>query len=650
MGHLILIIEDSKTIAMYETQTLTSAGYDVIVAHNAQDAKALVKKHKSDIMLCIVDINLPEDKEHALDYLLKQNIPSIAMTGSFHPKLREKVIDKNIIDYIVLEDDQQLEFLQATVKRIINNEHRKILIVDDSKASRFALNNLLKFQNFTIVEAADAKDALKILKKNKDISIALIDYEMPGMNGAELTRLIRQKNSRMQLSILAISVHDDPMITIEFLKAGANDFITKPYVKEEVLARISVNIDMIDQHNALQNEVKERKKIEEKLKVSQQNSEAANLAKSNFLANMSHEVRTPMNAIIGFVDVLCKSETSIDKLEKLNIIKKSGTSLMGVIDDILDFSKIESGKLNIEHLLFKTEEPFEFITKLFNERAKQKGISIKLKIDSDMPKDAYGDVTRLKQIYSNLLSNAVKFSHRNSKIEVNLSYLDSSDSLLCSVKDYGIGIAKENINRVFQIFEQEDTSTTRNFGGSGLGLSISKSLANMMNGDLYLESELDKGSTFFFQVELFKDVDKLLASVPETEPESVNSNSVLDARVLLVEDNRSNQLLMNIFLDELGLKSELANDGIEAVQAYKSRKYDLILMDENMPNLSGIEATAQIRKLEQERGSAPVPIIAVTANALKGDREKFIDAGMDDYISKPIDQAELERIIRKYLP
>jgi CheY-like chemotaxis protein len=364
---------------------------------------------------------------------------------------------------------------------------------------------------------------------------------------------------------------------------------------------------------------------------------------------MSHEVRTPMNAIIGFIDVLCKSETSNDRLEKLNIIKESGASLMNVIDDILDFSKIESGKFNIDNHLFKTEEPFELTTKLFTEKAKQKGISINLNIDEDVPKDAFGDITRVKQIYSNLLSNAIKFSHQNSKIEVHLSYIQPSYSLLCSVQDSGIGIAKDNIDRIFQVFEQEDTSTTRNFGGSGLGLSISKSLAKMMNGDLYLESELNKGSTFFFRVELFKDVDRELVLSQGVELESASSNSPLHAKVLLVEDNKSNQLLMNILLDELGLESDIANDGLEAVEAYNSRKYDLILMDENMPNLNGIQATAVIRKHEHEKGDTQTPIIAVTANALKGDRERFLDAGMNDYIAKPIDQVELEKVIRKHL-
>ncbi len=649
MRKLILIIEDNKTIAMYESETLINAGYDVVTAHNSEQAKAFVLEHKKDIFLAIVDINLPDDKVHILDYLLRKNIPAIAMTGSFHPELRDQVIDKDIIDYIVLEDDQQLEYLQATVNRIMNNKHKKILIVDDSKASRFALKKLLMFQNFTIFEAGNAKEALAVLKEHNDICIALIDYEMPGMNGAELARIIRHNYSRMELSILAISAHSESLITIEFLKAGANDFITKPYVREEVLARMAVNIDMIDQHHSLQSEIYERKKAEVALLESQQKSEAASLAKSNFLANMSHEVRTPMNAILGFVDVLCKHETSEEKLEKLNIIKESGTSLMNIIDDILDFSKLESGKLNIENILFKTSEPFEFITKLFNERARQKGISITLDIAKDLPADAYGDITRIKQIYSNLLSNALKFSHNNSKIEVSLRYLDTSSSLLCSVKDYGIGIAKENLARIFQVFEQEDTSTTRNFGGSGLGLSISKSLAKMMHGKLYVESEIEKGSTFFFQVELFKDVDKNLELVEEDSTNTEQSTSELHARVLLVEDNKSNQLLMKIFLEELGLTTDIANDGLEAVSTYEKTKYDIILMDENMPNLNGIMATERIRQIEKETKADPIPIIAVTANALKGDREKFLASGMNDYIAKPIELTELEKVLRRHL-
>jgi len=651
MNKLILVIEDNKTIAMYEQETLLNVGYDVIVAHNLEDAKTLIHEHKREIILSIVDINLPNDKEQALEYLLKRNIPSIAMTGSFHPKLRDKIVDKNVVDYIVLEDDQQLELLQATVSRIINNENRKVLIVDDSKASRFALKNLLQSQNFSIFEASDGISALKTLQDHNDITLALIDYEMPKMNGAELTRVIRKNFTRAELSILAISMHTSPIITIEFLKAGANDFITKPYIKEEVLARISVHLDMLDQHRTLENEIKTRKSMEEALQVSQRNALKANLAKSNFLANMSHEVRTPMNAILGFVDILCKNEKVEENLEQLHIIKESGTSLMDIIDDILDFSKIESGKIHIENLLFDTQAPFISITKLMYAKAKEKEISIELKIDENLPPKAYGDFTRIKQVYANLLSNAIKFSPQNSVVEVNVTRMLGTQSLLCRVKDYGPGIAKENQKKVFNMFEQEDDSTTRKFGGSGLGLTISRSLAKMMQGKLYLESEPGEGSTFLFEVELFKDLHQHIQEQQDEEAliDAATSDAPLSAKVLVVEDNKSNQLFMNIILEDLGLDIDIVNDGLEAIQAYESNAYDIILMDENMPNLNGIEATAAIRKIESQTHSERTPIVAVTANALSGDRERFLNADMDEYISKPVNSLEIEKILRKLL-
>jgi len=648
MDKLILIIEDNKTIAMYEKQTLIKAGYNVIIAHDLEETKKIVTEHYNNISICIVDVNLPVTKDEVLNYLLKRNLPSIAMTGSFHPKLRNKIVDKNIIDYIVLEDDQQLELLQSTVNRIINNKHRKILIVDDSKSSRFALKNLLNFQNFTILEAHDAKEALRILRKHNDISIAFIDYEMPEMNGAELTRIIRKSFSRMELSIFAISVHTEPIITIEFLKAGANDFITKPYVKEEVLARIGVNIDIMDQHLHLQKEIQEREKIEYELQEAKKLAQKANEAKSNFLANMSHEIRTPMNAILGFVDLLHKNETSIDNLAKLNIIKKSGESLMDIINDILDFSKIETGKLGFDKQLFNTKEPFELIVKLFHPKAEEKKIKINLEIDSNLPKKAYGDTTRIKQIISNLLSNAIKFSEENSQIDINISYKKDQEKLYFSIKDYGIGISQKNLNKVFQIFEQEDNSTTRKYGGSGLGLPISKALAQMMDGDITLDSQLNHGSTFYFSVDLFQNIQEHIQNQKKDNKDNYDYNldENLHGDILLVEDNKSNQLLMGILLEDLGLKISIANDGLEAVKSFQENEYDIILMDENMPNMNGIEATQKIRSIKDKK---QIPIIAVTANALKGDRERFLEAGMDDYISKPIDSDKLELILRKFL-
>lgn len=675
MNDLILVVEDNKTIAMYQKRVLETAGMSVIVAHNKVELDELLRLHNKKIMLAVVDINLPECEDCVLNHLLKLNMPCIAMTGSFHAKLRDKVINKKLIDYIVLEDDQNLELLKSTILRIINNKETKILIVDDSRASRFALKDLLEQQNYTVLEAADGIEALRCLRENDNIKVALVDYEMPHMNGAELTRLIRKEYSRTDMSILAISVHTEPIITIELLKAGANDFITKPYIKEEVIARISVNIDMIDQNRMLQKEIERRKIIEKQLetnnesltivldeslehkqnliktnrqlKKSQEQARVANLAKSSFLANMSHEIRTPLNAILGFIDILFKEESSEAKREKLKIIKKSGNSLLTIINDILDFSKIESGKFAIDKVHFKAREPFELITNLFYEKAEEKYIKLQLNIDDTLPENAYGDDTRIKQIYSNLLSNAIKFSYENTLIEMDVKYDEKSNFLTCSVKDSGIGIASEKLSTIFHAFEQEDSSITRKYGGTGLGLSISKTLAEMMGGDLSVESSLGKGSTFSFFLDVFSEVDENL--IFEYDDTTHSDNDVkLSGKILVVEDNKTNQLLMEILLTELGLEVVIANDGLEAIEMFDKDDFALILMDENMPNMNGIEATQEIRRRE-ENTKKQIPIVAVTANAFKSDRDRFLSVGMNDYISKPIDQDKLEKVLVNFL-
>ena len=413
-------------------------------------------------------------------------------------------------------------------------------------------------------------------------------------------------------------------------------YVTWKDIDKEILAKEQ----LIDSEKKLQflNE-----NLEEKIKERTQELEFALRAKSDFLANMSHEIRTPLNGIIGFIDILFKNEKEKDKLKKLAIIKESGHSLLNIINDILDFSKIESNKMIIEKIPIDIHNVFAHVIELFFSKAKERDINIKLNISDDLPVKSLGDSTRLKQIFSNLLSNAVKFSNEGSIIKVNISYLQESKKLYCEIIDTGKGIASENIEKVFKSFEQADSSVTRSHGGTGLGLAISKALIEYMGGEIGVESKLDIGSTFHFTIQLFDVEEKLEEkSTPKLHTKE------LSGKALIVEDNKTNQMLLRMLLDDLNIESDIANDGLEAVEAVKNKEYDIILMDENMPNMNGIEATKQIRELESKKQST-TPIVAVTANALVEDKKRFLEAGMDDYLSKPIVYSELQRVLSKYL-
>ncbi len=371
---------------------------------------------------------------------------------------------------------------------------------------------------------------------------------------------------------------------------------------------------------------------------------ASERAKSDFLANMSHEIRTPLNAILGFVEILSSEVKDKKLLSYIKTIDSSSQGLLQVIEDILDFSKIESGKLNIDKIKFRTEKSFKSIVELFTIKADEKGIDMTLKFDNSIPPVICTDPLRIKQIISNLLSNAIKFTPSGKRIEIIVYY--AQEQLQVYVKDEGKGIARDKLVHIFNSFSQEDTSTTRRYGGTGLGLTISRKLVELLGGKLHVTSKLGVGSEFYFYVPA-KAYDSLPEDKKRKEHESGFDKS---ATILLVEDNRSNQIFMKIIFKKIGVQYDIANDGVEAVEMYKSREYGLILMDENMPNMNGIEATKKILEIEKETNQKHTPIIALTANALKGDRERFISAGMDDYTTKPIKQDKILDILERFLP
>ncbi|MBF0252955.1 MAG: response regulator [Candidatus Omnitrophica bacterium] len=514
----------------------------------------------------------------------------------------------------------------------------KILVIDDDKIIRERMASLLELEDHEPVIAEDGPHGLELFKKVNP-AVILLDIKMPGMDGLEVLKKIKEDKERAaDVEVIMITGHGGVDTAIEALKIGAFGYVQKPVEFDQLIIEISKALTKQKLEKDLAEYVKQ-------LEIAKNKADDANQAKSRFLATMSHEIRTPLNAIIGFLDILRSTNLDEKQADYVNTISSSGNILLEIINDILDISKVESGEVKLESINFNLRNLLENLFKVMGVKKGEKPIDMGFSINGDVPLDIEADPTRIKQIIINILNNALKFTEKGSiNLEISLEKeLEGREKILrFTSTDTGVGIPKDKLEEIFKPFTQADMSTTRKYGGTGLGLNICKKLAELMGGEIWVESEEGKGSQFIFTIKI---KEGLVAVNNDVTPLPMNKLS--GKNVLILDDTVRNIEIFKFFCEETGMKVESFTDGTKAIKWLEEKgrdaaRLDIILSDIMMPNMDGYTFANKVKSMDAYKD---VKMIALSSDVYVGMSRKLKESGYAGFLPKPITREELRGVI-----